>query len=331
MTTVDGYNQMKTFLATMLLAVMANMLPPVYAGTDSAAELKDAQAALSAGDYKEAYPQYLRFANEDNALAQFTVGMFHQLGWGNRSVDPVAACQWFEKSAAGDIPTASHYLAECFERGIGRPANPAKAARWYQQAAGLGHYQSLCSLAELYMKGEGVAKDPQKGLELCKQAAEKGAVLARLQVGRYLLQGDRSIRDPQAAHDWFELASAASAEAQYYLGIMHRDGIGHEATPDEARVWFERAASTGYVPAYFHTARLYFEASPDYQSQPPGADDLARAYMWLSATAQRSQDPVELQQTQEMLKQVLAIMPASWVATLDKRVVAHLSEHPAAP
>ena len=232
---------MKTFVALLLLAVMANMFFPVYAGTDPATELKDAQAALSAGDYNKAYPQYLEFANKDNRLAQFTVGMFHQLGWGNRPVDPVLACQWFEKSAAGDIPTATHYLAECFEQGIGRPADPAKAAQWYQQAAGLGHYQSLCSLAELYMKGEGVAKDPQKGLELCKQAAEKGAILARVQVARYLLQGDQSIRDTQAAHDWFELAATVSAEAQYYLGIMHRDGIGHEATPDEARVWFERA------------------------------------------------------------------------------------------
>jgi TPR repeat protein len=326
---VTGYKHMKTIIGLVLLVGAAAQLSPVSARTDLATELKDAQAALSAGDYDKAYPQYLRFAQQDNALAQFTVGMFHQLGWGSRPVDPVSACNWFEKSAIGDIPTATHYLAECFEHGIGRPANPAKAAVWYERAAGLGHYQSLCSLAELSMKGEGVAKDPQKGLELCKQAAEKGAVPARVQVGRYLLQGDASIRDPQAAHAWLESAAAVSPEAQYYLGIMHRDGLGHEQTPDEARLWFERAASAGYGPAYFPTARLYFEVSPDYQSRRPSADDLAKTYLWLTATAQRSQDPLELEQTQAMLEQVLAIMPPSWVPTLNERVAAHFAEHPA--
>ena len=207
-TVVDVCRQMKTFPALLLSAVIINAVSPVFAGVDLSTQLKQAQAALSAGDYDKAYPQYLQFANQDNALAQFTVGLYHQLGWGERPRDPALACQWFEKSAAGDIPTATHYLAQCFEQGIGRPADPAQAAHWYQRAAGLGYYQSLCSLAELYMKGQGVARDPQKGLALCQEAAEKGAVPARVQVGRYLLEGDKSIRDPQAAHDWFQSAAA---------------------------------------------------------------------------------------------------------------------------
>jgi len=326
---VTGYRHMKSIIGLMLLIGAAAQLSPAYARTDLASELKDAQAELAVGDYHKAYPQFLHFAEQGNALAQFTVAMFHRLGWGNLPVDPVAACSWFEKSAAGDIPTATHYLAGCFEQGIGRPANPAQAAVWYQRAADLGHYLSLCSLAELYMKGEGVTRNPQKGLELCEQAAEQGAVPARVQVGRYLLQGDDSIRDLPAAHAWFELAAAVSPEAQYYLGIMHRDGLGHGRTPDEARLWFERAASVGYVPAYFPTARLYYGDSPDYQSQRPSADDLAKTYLWLSATSQRSRDPVELEQSRAMLEQVLAIMPPSWVPTLDERVAAHFAEYPA--
>jgi TPR repeat protein len=319
----------KPFLVPLIISVAAS-LSPAQARADLSDALKEAQAALSAGQYDEAYPLYLRSAREDNPLAQFTTGMFHQLGWGSLPVDPATACTWFEKSAQGQIPTATHYLAECYEQGIGRPADPAEAAIWYERAASMGYAVSLCALGNLYMTGDGVEKDPRKGLLLCKQAAEQGAVPARVQVGRYLLEGDDSIRDPAAAHDWFESAEAVSAEAQYYLGIIHRDGLGTEKDTDEARLWFEQAASAGYLPAYFPTAKLYFEQSPDYASQPPSADDLAKTYMWLSATAMSSQDPFELEQARAMLGEVKAIMPTSWVPTLDERVAAHLAENGAA-
>lgn len=307
--------------------VVVASVSTAQARTDLAAELKAAQEALSAGKYDAAYPLYLSFAQQGNSLAQFTVGMFHELGWGSLTIDPATACDWFEKSAEGNIPTATHFLAQCFATGIGRPRDPATAALWYERAAGLGHYMSLCSLAELYMRGEGVAKDPEKGLALCRQAAEQGALPARVQVGRYLLEGDDGIRDLQAAHDWFESAADVSPEAMYYLGRIHREGLGTAPMPEEARAWFELAASRGYVPAYFQTARLYFEISPDIQTQRLSPDDLAKTYLWLSATALSSQDPTELEQTRLMLDQVFAIMPPTWVPTLDERVAAHLDKN----
>ena len=203
---------MRAIYLLMVLVGGAWTLPGAYAAPDLARELKDAQAALAAGNYAEAYPQYLYFAEEkNNPLAQFTVGMFHQLGWG-RPVDRAAACAWHARAAQGSIPAAAHFLAECYEQGIGRPADPAQAAVWYEHAAGLGHFMSLCALAELYMTGRGVPKDPQKGLALCRRAAEQGAVPARLQVGRYLLEGHESIRNPEAAYGWFE-AAATTPEA----------------------------------------------------------------------------------------------------------------------
>lgn len=312
----------------VLLFSAALFVTSTQARTDLAAELKDAQAALAAGDYDAAYSQYLHFATEkNNPLAQFTVAMFHQSGWGSVAEDRVKACGWHQKAASSDIPASAHFYAECVEQGIGEPADPKQAAEWYERAAGLGHYQSWCSLGNLYIRGKGVAKDPQKGLALCKQAVDKGAVPARMQVGLYLLEGDDSIRDVEAAHEWFQ-SIGYMPEAKYRLGLMHRDGIGHEPSLDEARLWFERAASEGYVPAYFPTAKLYFEASPDLQKQPLTADFLAKTYMWLSATVKVSPQAEEVEQAHAMLEQVLAIMPDSWEPTLDERVTAHLAEHP---
>ena len=319
---------MLTRLLLLRTALVAGVLMaiPAGAGIDLAAPLKEAQAALAAGDYERAYALYRGFAEDkNNPLAQFTLALFHQIGWG-RPVDREAACRWHARAAEGHIPAAAHYLGECFQQGVGRPADAGEAASWYQRAAGLGHHLSLCSLAELYMRGEGVERDPRKGLELCMRAAQSGSPPARVRVGRYLLAGDESIRDPKAAHAWFEGAAATSPEAQYYLGVIHRDGLGHAVEKHQARLWFERAASRGYVPAYFQTARLYFGDAPELGDRKPPAQELAKSYMWLSATAQRSTDAGELEQTKAMLKQVLAIMPETWIADLDERVAAHLAE-----
>ena len=144
------------------------------ANADFSRELRSAQKILAAGDYEQAFTEYSRFAKEKgNPLAQFTLALFYDYGWG-RAIDRAAACRWYEKAAKGAVPAAAHFLGECLIEEALRPANPKQAAHWFQEAADLGHYYSLCSLAELYIEGSGVKKDVTKGLTLCQQAAEHG-------------------------------------------------------------------------------------------------------------------------------------------------------------
>ena len=300
--------------------------------------LDQAQLSLSAGKYDEAYKQYQAiYQTKQHPLAAFSLGMFYRAGWG-RPADPVQACRWFEKAAAGKLPASEHFLADCLLAGTHRPADPAKAAYWYQQAAQGGHLISLCSLAALYIAGNGVDKDPQKGLDLCTGVAEQGSVPAMLRMG-WLLLGDQNasvdtrdgVRDPEAAYAWFEQAAQSrSAEAQYQLGVMSRDGIGHAADPALARNWFEAAAVQGYVPADFPTAQLYFNEPNDPDTGHPPAETLAKSYLWLTVTGHCSKDPAELGQTADMLRQVHQIMPATWVPALDEKLSGHLCEQSAA-
>ena len=98
---------------------------------------------------------------------------------------------------------------------------------------------SLCSLAELYMTGSGVPKDPARGLALCRQAAERKVPAAQIRTGLFLLKGDPSIRNMDEAFKWFSVAAqGAIPEAQYYLGVMLRDGLGRPQAPETARFWF---------------------------------------------------------------------------------------------
>jgi TPR repeat protein len=321
--------------STIFGALLLGLFMPFdqsLAKSNVAAELKNAQALLAKGEYGKAFVEYRRFAEEqNNPLAQFSLGLFFQNGWG-RPVDPAAACRWFEKAGKGDIPAAAHFFAECLAKGVGRTADPAGAAGWYEKAAALGHHISLCSLAELYMTGIGVPRDPAKGLALCSQAADKKVISAQTRTGLFLLKGDKSIQNFEQAFKWFSMAAQGnSPEAQYYLGVMYHDGIGSAKDPKLARYWFEMAASQGYISAYYPTGELYYTAPVDPQTGKLSAHDLAKAYLWLSAAAKRSKDPEELKQTKDLLEKVLAVMPETWIRTLDEKVNAHLSAHPVQP
>jgi len=323
----------------MLCAVLAGSSVLLLAATASAGEPQavtdaattHAQEALTAGKYDDAYRQYQDIYRDNaNPLAAFSLGMFYRSGWG-RPVDPVQACDWFAKAAPGKIPTAEHFFADCLAAGTGRAADPAKAAYWYEQAANHGHLLSQCSLARLYLAGKGVERDPKKALALCGAVAQQGSVPAMLQMAQMQLQDDAgakdSIRDPAAAYGWYEQAAQrGSAEAQYQVGLMSRDGIGHAADAQLARSWFEAAAAQSYAPAYLPTAQLYFNTPPDPQTGGPAPEILAKDYLWLQVATHCVTDPAQLNQARGMLDQVLTIMPKTWAPSLDEKLKGHLCD-----
>ena len=90
--------------------------------------------------------------------------------------------------------------------------------------------------------------------------------------------------------------------------------------------WFEEAASQGYVPAYYETALAYFNTREETADGLWHENDLAKTYMWLAATLQRSQDEKQLASARRMMETVTEVMPASWAADLDSKVQAHLLE-----
>lgn len=300
----------------------------VNAGTDHTQAMKEAQAAMTAGNYEEAFAGYHDAAmNDKNALAQFSLGLFYQNGWG-REIDKAAACQWFEKAAQGGVPSAQHLAGVCFEEGTHRPADPAQAATWYQKAAQAGHLHSYCHLGNLLMTGNGVPKDPKKALELCHPAALQGSVPAQIWMGKFYLQGDPSIQNKQEAYRWFVAAAQKNTpEAFYYLGIVMQQGMLEGHTTEKARHMFEQAAALKYTPAYFQAGKHFYQVEPDPETGQLSAEHLAKAYMWLSAAIQHSQNPEETIAAKTIMQQILAIMPETWLAELDQKVAQHLQEH----
>lgn len=314
--------RLATAVAVVLMSFEASAQP-----RDLGADLGPAQQALAAGNYIRAYDQFLYFAeHDDNPLAQFTVALFYDFGWG-RPADPVLACQWHERAAGGEIPQAQVRLAECLLNGVHRTADPAAAAEWYRRAAENGIPMALCELAKIYIAGQGVVKDQKEGLALCRSAAEQGIAKAMTQLGRFYLEGDDEIRDFGLAFDWFSRAAESrSVEGMYYLATMMRDGLVINGSPEAARFWFESAAAAGYVPAYYPTARLYYLAEGDPETGVIAAEDLAKLYMWLQLTIKRSGDDAELAEAKKMLADVVQLIPDRWLTELDEKIAQHIKE-----
>ena len=318
-----------SFRAIIIAILFITAAPGAWAGAktnDLAAELRPALQAQAAGDYRKAFAGYSRFAAK-NPLAQFSLGLFYQNGWG-RPADAAKACQWFEKAAHGHIPVAQQFFGDCLVQGIGRAVDYAAAIEQYKQAAGGGDLIALCSAADIYIKGKGVDKDVQQGLELCTQAAQANSPPAMLKLADYYRDDTDVPQDLAAARYWYQQAAERHYhEAQYHLGVMLSAGQGGEPDLNAALFWLETAASEGYAPAYLPTAELYANAEVDPKTGALKPEHLAKIYMWNSAAKARTTDPAQLVEIAHIENLVLQVMPAIWRPDLDKKVAEHLAKY----
>jgi len=152
-------------------------------------------------------------------------------------------------------------------------------------------------------------------------------VPAQIWMGKFYAAGDPSILDHNKAYQWFEAAAQKqSAEAFYHLGALLQQGFMPGHGSQEARNMFEQAAALHYIPAYFQAGKSFYHAEPDPETNLLSAEHLAKAYLWLSATLQRSENPHELTESKQMLQQILTIMPETWRPDLDQKVAQHLQQ-----
>lgn len=314
-----------TVLAITLL-MCAQAFGQTLPHRDLSEELKQGQQALAAKDYVTAYQEYTRHA-DGNPLAQFTLGLFEQQGWG-RPANPVAACNWFEKAAQKKIPAAQQFLGDCLAQGIGRPVDGQGALRWYGGAAEAGIASALCSAGELYISGKIVPKDVNKGLALCTKAAQAESPPAMMKLANYYRDGTDVPQNLHHARFWYDQAAQRhNHDAQFRLGIMLSEGQGGDANIPQARFWLEHAAMEGHAPAYLPTAILYANAATDPKTGALTPDDLAKVYMWNSAAKATTQNPMQLKEIARIETMVLAVMPTKWKPDLDRRVAEHLAKY----
>ena len=122
---------MRTLVAALTTLIL--FAAPVVAG-----DREDMDAAIQAGDYKKAFPQLKRLAEQGNVSQQFFLGRFYIEGKGVPEND-AKAVYWFRRAADQGHASAQYYLGYMYENGKGVPKNDAQAYVWLSIAAAQGH------------------------------------------------------------------------------------------------------------------------------------------------------------------------------------------------
>lgn len=164
-----------------------------------------------------------------------------------------------------------------FDRGVAAYRGgdaPGAVAEW-KEAAEEGHVGAAWLLGNLYDKGAaGVVQSDAKAYEYYLQATRGGQPEAAVRLGKIYLEGNAEIglkRNYEAAMQAFEAgALAPRADAQYYLGLMHRKGWGTPVDRTESLRWFFLSAKKRYAPALAELGRIYMEGEGVEQDRVEG-------------------------------------------------------------
>lgn len=195
------------------------------------------------------------------------------------------ALAWYRRAAeAGDMAGAFN-VAAMNDSGRGTPVNRAEAVRWYKRAASGGYGRAAYNLGVIYRDGDGVRKDRAAAIQYFNQAVRlgipagrssllaMGAIAPRPAPGLERRETPlpptapdevQAIADSQKAalaraqpepgqmRAFAEFAPLFEAQAargnhlsQYDAGFAYQFGLGVQADPVKAYVYYLRAAADG--------------------------------------------------------------------------------------
>ena len=233
--------------------------------TQSQALCERAIVLQTAGNEEEALRLFRRAADQGNANAQNTLGMYESgiglMGGTRPSVahkDDAAAIRYFRLAADQGHASAQCNLGMMFELGRGVEQQYDKAIEWYQRSADQGNDMALCNLGKMHEEGHGVPRNANEARRFFQLAAEKGNAVAQCHLGEIFQTGFGVKRDLARAVQYYELAAAqGDPRAQTHLGVMLVTGTDMPPNYDRAAQLYQSAAEAGDSMAQCNLANLY--------------------------------------------------------------------------
>ena len=107
-----------------------------------------AYQALGNQEYDIAYDLFYSLAGQDNALAQYEIGLLYHRGSGVEP-DVARAARWYASAAELGHAEAQYRLGNMYMMGEGVPQSDSEAIHWYEKAAQQGHKDAGDNLASL--------------------------------------------------------------------------------------------------------------------------------------------------------------------------------------
>jgi hypothetical protein len=184
-----------------------------------------------------------------------------------------------------------------FDRGLEhyQAGDATAAAEEWKVDAENGNVIAAFLIGHMYKSGNGLTKSDRLAFPYFLQAAQRGHSDAQIQTALYYYNGDKEAEIDQnylEAIKWFDKAALQfSGEAQYYLGVMHREGQGVARDRAEGLRWLSLSANKFYVPTYLLLAKIYAKGDGVVEEPIKAAMymDLAQRYSDTSNRAQTSE------------------------------------------
>ncbi len=233
----------------------------IYAGLaekgDSDAQLKLAymldKGLGSMPDPVSAQRWYTASAEQGNALGQYLLGQFYQVGQINEP-DYNLAKDWFKKASA-QLAKASVALGFLYET---VDDDYEQALQAYQKAANQGDVYGTYDLALMYEYGKGIPVDYQQAKALFTAASNKGFSEAMNQLATLYFYGLGQERNNQMALMWYKkAASLGNGNALYTLGLLSETGVATKLDFQDALKYYQKASNQGNEKAMLALARMY--------------------------------------------------------------------------
>ncbi|NTV66802.1 MAG: toll/interleukin-1 receptor domain-containing protein [Chlorobaculum sp.] len=209
-----------------------------------------------AGKYDEAYPLFLKAAEQGDANAQCYIGVMYDNGYGVAQ-NYVEAEKWYRKSAEQGNSAAQFNLGLMYDNGKGVAQNYEEAVKWYRKSADQGNADGQANLGFMYEKGLGLAQNYEEAVKWYRKSAEQGNADGQANLGWMYEFGKGVAQSNEEAVKWYrKSAEQGDADGQYDLGYMYEYGKGVKRNKDEAIKWYRLSAKQGNTDAQKNLKRL---------------------------------------------------------------------------
>ena len=278
------HKKLKLRISVIKTALLIWLFLSGYAFADLSNEVKwnanlvVVEAAIKAGDYRDAFALLQGPAKEGHAKSQYYMGMFYHNGLGVLE-DVVEASVWYRLAAEQGDAISQFYLGFFYGNGLGLEQNNEEAAKWYFKAASQGVMEAQYNLATIYQNGVGVIQNFEKAFEWHLKAAEQGMLGSQVNVGIMFENSIGTQKDIIKAIEWYTIAAEKNeAQAQFNLAVIYHQGSGNNKDVidlEKALKWYNRAARQGYADAQNNLAIMHYLGEGI-------VSDPHQAYMWLN-------------------------------------------------
>ncbi len=187
--------------------------------TDFAQNFQKGLDAYEKGDFPTALREFRVLSEQENADAQYHLGLLFEKGQGVLE-DYEEAAKWYRRSAEKGNADAQLILGKNYYEGEVVLEDHEKAAKWYRESAEQGNADAQNRLGFMYEKGYGVVQDYSVAAKWYRKSAEQGNANAQKNLAARYFLGQGLIQDNVYAHMWANIAASQGHKAATKVGDL---------------------------------------------------------------------------------------------------------------